>query len=218
MKTVYFVRHGETAGNKKKFFQTSDTPLSDEGRKQAEFIAQRVTKLGIEAIIASTMDRAKETAQIISRNIHVPVETTDLLRERILPKEQRGNTMDVPAVMRITEEVSVHFGEPGWRLSDEETFEELKERTGKVLQHLESRRENIILCVTHGVFMRMLLGRVLLGDDLTSTAMADIMSSSLTTNTGLTALRHGYKEHAGYYSHSRSGWQLLVWNDHAHLG
>lgn len=218
MKTVYFVRHGETAGNKKKFFQTHDTPLSDDGRKQASFIAKRVAKLNIETIIASTMDRAKETAHIISQHINVPVETTDLLRERILPKEQRGNPMDDPKVISVTKEVTEHFGEPNWRYSDEETFADLKARTGNVLQLLETKSESTMLCVTHGVFMRMLLGRILLGADLSPTTMADIMSSSLTTNTGLTVLRHGYKEHAGYYSHSRNGWQLLTWNDHAHLG
>lgn len=218
MKTVYFVRHGETAGNKEKFFQTATTPLSDRGREQSAYISVRVAKLGVELIIASSMDRARETAEIISRRAGVPVETSELLWERILPKEQRGNPMNDPQVKRITAEVTKHFGEPDWRFSDEETFQDLKDRAGNVLELLEKRPEKNILCVTHGIFLRILLGRVLLGNDLTPTAAADIMGSSLTTNTGLSVLWYGFKEHPGYYSSSRSGWQLLVWNDHAHLG
>ncbi|MBI5456990.1 histidine phosphatase family protein [Candidatus Kaiserbacteria bacterium] len=218
MKTIYIVRHGETAGNKGKFFQTPDTPLSDEGRKQAEYMAERAAKLSIECIVASTMDRANETARIISKKIGVPVESTDLLRERILPKEQRGKPMDDAGQLQITQEVTEHFGEPGWRYSDEETFEDLRARTDTVLKMLEERKENTILVVTHGVFQRLLLARLLLGSALTPEACEHVLETSLTTNTGLTVLRYGFEEHKGYYSSAKNGWQLLVWNDHAHLG
>ena len=218
MKTVYIVRHGETAGNKSKFFQTPETPLSDKGRQQAAYIAERVSRLKIEAIIASTMDRANETARIISKKIGVSVESTDLLRERILPKEQRGQPMDDPEQLRITQEVTKHFGEPGWRFSDEETFENLRDRTSAVLKMLEARPEKSILVVTHGVFQRFLLARLLLGDALTPETCEHVLETSLTTNTGLTVFKYGFEEHKGYYSASKNGWQLFVWNDHAHLG
>ena len=126
--------------------------------------------------------------------------------------------MDDPVQLRIKGEVTRHFGEPGWRFSDEETFEDMRDRTTAVLGMLEARSEKNILIVTHGVFQRFLLARLLLGEALTPQACEHILETSLTTNTGLTVLKYGFEEHKGYYSASESGWQLFVWNDHAHLG
>lgn len=36
---VYFVRHGESEYNAKQLFQHGDVPLSEKGRKQAEFLS-----------------------------------------------------------------------------------------------------------------------------------------------------------------------------------
>jgi broad specificity phosphatase PhoE len=37
-KIVYFVRHGESEGNVLSVFQSSDSPLSEKGRKQAVIV------------------------------------------------------------------------------------------------------------------------------------------------------------------------------------
>lgn len=58
-KTVYFVRHGESEGNVTPVFQTPDSPLSKKGREQAFHIAQRLSRLSFNVLVASPMERAK---------------------------------------------------------------------------------------------------------------------------------------------------------------
>ena len=69
MKTyLYFVRHGETTGNKARIFQgQSDTPLNDVGRDQILETCQQMVKLHIQydVIYSSPLSRAIESAQII---------------------------------------------------------------------------------------------------------------------------------------------------------
>jgi broad specificity phosphatase PhoE len=69
MKTVYFVRHGQSEGNVGMYFQGEKSPLTEFGRKQAAFVARRCKGLKIDAIISSSMERAQETAGIISNEL-----------------------------------------------------------------------------------------------------------------------------------------------------
>src|SRR3989338_8930696 len=66
-KIVYFVRHGQSADNVAPVFQSPDSPLNEKGQQQAESIAQRVSKLSFDALIASPFERAKQTAEAIAK-------------------------------------------------------------------------------------------------------------------------------------------------------
>ena len=87
MKTVYFIRHGESEGIANLRYQPSEAPLTERGREQARLIAERCTRLQIDTIISSTMTRAQETAAIIAARTGLPVESSDFFRERRLPRE-----------------------------------------------------------------------------------------------------------------------------------
>lgn len=65
-KTVYFVRHGQSVDNASPVFQSVDSPLSKKGIAQANSIAERLSVIEFEALIASPVQRAKETAEYIS--------------------------------------------------------------------------------------------------------------------------------------------------------
>lgn len=63
---IYITRHGQTNLNKNKLMQgRSDIPLNDNGRKQAELARGEVDSISFDAIYASPLDRAIETASII---------------------------------------------------------------------------------------------------------------------------------------------------------
>jgi len=216
MKTIYLVRHGESEGNESFVFQTKDSPLTEKGREQAEFIAKRIEKLPIEVIIASPTARTKETAETIAARVGKPVEYSDLLVERRTMSRLWGHRIDDPEIADI-KQVLFRFDEPNLRDSDEENFEDLKIRADSTLLYLKKRPENHILVVGHGLFTRVLVARVLLGERLTGTECLKILSVLRTRNTGLSVLH--YKENAVTGSEGpESDWQLLVWNDHAHLG
>jgi broad specificity phosphatase PhoE len=59
--TIYFVRHGESVNNVSKNYQGADVKLSDLGCKQAEIVAERLTHVPIDVILASSFTRAHDT-------------------------------------------------------------------------------------------------------------------------------------------------------------
>ena len=79
---ILLVRHGETTWNAEKRWQGwADSPLSDLGRQQAIEAASAVG--AVDAIVASDLQRATDTARIISEAVGVgPVVTDEGLRER----------------------------------------------------------------------------------------------------------------------------------------
>ncbi|MBP3285541.1 MAG: histidine phosphatase family protein [Prevotella sp.] len=81
--TIFLVRHGETVDNARQIMQ-GQTPgeLNEQGREQALQVAQRLADEEIDAVVASDLRRAIQTAEIIAVPHHLPVVTTPLLRER----------------------------------------------------------------------------------------------------------------------------------------
>ena len=79
---VMLVRHGATIlSAEDRFAGASDVPLGDEGRMQAERLAQRLATDSIAAIYASPLRRAQETATILARPHNMTVTALDDLRE-----------------------------------------------------------------------------------------------------------------------------------------
>lgn len=79
---IYFIRHGESVARKNGLIdQTSETPLSDQGQKQAKAVTNRLRGIKIDLIYSSTFLRAEQTAEIISKKIGVPVERWEQLVE-----------------------------------------------------------------------------------------------------------------------------------------
>jgi probable phosphoglycerate mutase len=56
--------------------------LNENGREQAEALAEQLAAEKIDAVVASDLRRAIQTAEIISQRHGLPVTTTPLLRER----------------------------------------------------------------------------------------------------------------------------------------
>ncbi len=80
---IIAVRHGETEWNVNARMQGHlDIALNDTGRWQAERVAQALADEPITTIYASDLLRAFDTAQMISRELNVPVQSDTGLRER----------------------------------------------------------------------------------------------------------------------------------------
>lgn len=86
MKTIYFVRHGQSELNVAgRVAGHTDTPLTAEGRNQAKKAGQQAKDLGIEHIITSPLSRAMDTAKIIAKEIDYPedkIEVNPMFIER----------------------------------------------------------------------------------------------------------------------------------------
>ena len=68
--TFAFIRHGETDWNKDDKLQgSSDIPLNARGREQAHEAAGILADGGWQVVVSSPLKRARETAQIIARDL-----------------------------------------------------------------------------------------------------------------------------------------------------
>ena len=213
MKTIYFVRHGESTANVGTHFEDDDiAPLTEKGRGQARLIAERCTKLPVEAFLASPMPRARETAEIISSRISKDFELSGDLVERRIPKELFGRKRDDQEAREILKEWDNEF------FSDTGTFREIHDRAGRVLSMLAEHKAFEILVVTHGFLLRMLFARVIFGDSMTPTDFEKFVRAvPQTQNTHLSVFSHR-RESAYWNWRTKSDWRVWVWNDHAHLG
>jgi probable phosphoglycerate mutase len=205
---IYFVRHGESEGNKGGFHHHPETPLSETGIKQAEVLAKRLSGIHFDKIYSSTQLRARQTAEIINRELKTPIDFLDKLSEKRTPTEIHGKKLDDKEISEIKRVIRDKFTQGNFRYSDEETPNEIMERAGEILKYLETKHPNdTILCVTHCTFIKMLVAKVIFGDKLTPQLFLDLTDRIWIQNTGITICEKSVKY----------GWTLNTWNDVNHL-
>src|SRR5436190_12788164 len=147
MTRILMTRHGQSEWNALGRWQgQADPPLSDLGRKQAIHAAERIG--AVDAIVASDLERAAETAFIIAEALGVgPVITEPRLRERDVG-EWSGLTR-----AEIDEAWPGFLDDerrpPGW-----ETDEDLLPRTVSALTAIHHDYDGAdVLVVSHGGLM-----------------------------------------------------------------
>ncbi|SDJ80161.1 histidine phosphatase family protein [Salimicrobium halophilum] len=83
MTSICLVRHGETDWNKQGKLQGgTDIPLNDTGIKQAELCRDYLAEDSWDAVVASPLERAKHTADIIRERHGLSVALMDEFKER----------------------------------------------------------------------------------------------------------------------------------------
>src|SRR5260370_36403871 len=141
MTTLLLVRHGETNWNAEGKLQGHTAqPLNAYGRRQAQTLADRFASETIDALYASDLSRARETAEILGAKLGLAVAVDPDLREK-----NWGNWEG------LTSEERLHVVYEG------ETSEEHRGRTLRAVQRIVERHpgERIVV-VTHGGSLRRL--------------------------------------------------------------
>ncbi len=206
VKKVYFVRHGEAEGNVGGFTQTPTTPLTATGHEQAKRVAARFAHLNVEAVLASHMDRAQDTARYIAEVKDLPVETTEFFHEVMRPSSVRGAAHSSPAYQAFLEAEAANYTDPNWRFEDGENFSDILTRVASGVAMLEERDEKSIVVVSHGRLMRFLVSYLLHQKQLTPAVEWQTAYSMVATNTGVTL-----------FECDSTNWKLITWNDSAHF-
>lgn len=213
---VYFVRHGQSKGNEGNFSQVRETPLSEKGIKQAEFLAQRFKTIKIDTLISSSYERARSTADVIGKVKGINVDYSELFIERRKPSQLWGISFHDIEQMKKHEEYERCLYTGVEKYSDEETFQELKERALKALEHLEGLNVENVAVVTHEFFLTVLVSVMLFGKKLTVEQFSKITKFLKADNTSISICT---KDAVGQDNIDKSNiWRLYVWNDNAHLG
>jgi len=156
---ITFLRHGESVGNAQSRWQgQADFPLTDIGRRQARALAQRWQNEGVvfDSIIASPLERAKETAQIIAAALNAQVEVDELWLERD-NGEFAGLT---PSEARQKFPQQVFYTPYDFVGGDGEGDWELFLRAGQALHSLLRRAPARYLVVSHGGLLNQVMHAV----------------------------------------------------------
>lgn len=150
---IYLLRHGETDWNKKRLLQGhTDTLLNEKGRQQVEDAARKLADLSLcmDVIVASPLQRARESAQIAARVLGYP-------QEKIVVEElliERGFGEGEGMLLAKMKEKYPDRDCPGM-----ESKEELIRRAGRALQTITERFSDAerILLAAHGAILFALL-------------------------------------------------------------
>lgn len=183
--TIYIVHHGQTDWNAQKITQgLSDIPLNTEGIKQATTASKQLKNVVFDAVFSSDLIRAKRTAEIITLEKKLAIQTTHLLRERCYGKYEGKPHEEMDKFYKTWESLSKKE-RIRYRTDDKyETDEEVISRFITFLREIAvTYPGKTILIVTHGGIMRVLLNHLsditYLGGTISNTAYFKINSDGV---------------------------------------
>ena len=138
MTKLYLARHGETVDNARQIMQgQTQGELNENGIRQAQALAEAWKDKPLDAVIASDLKRAIDTASIVAEPHGLVVQTTPLLRER------DWGSFTGRFIPELKGEV--------WP-DDIETLENLLSRAGEFIAYVrETYPGKKVLAVGHGI-------------------------------------------------------------------
>lgn len=162
MTEIIIIRHGETEWNKTGRFQGhSDVPLSAEGRTQAAALGKNLIVDHVDAIYASDLTRAMETAAPLAARFGLPVISDPQLRELNFGAWEGRNFNDVNA--ENPNAMKNFYTDPEQAdIPESEPFPEFQQRVaGRVREIVAHERGKRVVIVSHGASIRILLADLL---------------------------------------------------------
>jgi alpha-ribazole phosphatase len=159
---LFLVRHGNTKlNNAKRFWGKTDVELSNEGIRQAEKLRDRLATQHLDIIYASTLSRARLTAEIIASRHKVDISALAELDE-INFGWLEGLAFDEiktrhPEMVETLSKWSARPKFPGG-----ESLDELNDRVQKFLIRLKKHKPGeTILIVAHAGTLRLMICNLL---------------------------------------------------------
>ena len=145
---VVVVRHGETEWSRSgQHTGRTDIPLTENGRREAELVGERLRGRRFALVLTSPLQRAAETARLAG----VDAEVRDELREWDYGTYEGRTTIDI------------RQERPGWTLwrdgvPDGETADEVGRRVDRVVDEVRAVDGDVAL-FAHGHVLRVLAAR-----------------------------------------------------------
>jgi broad specificity phosphatase PhoE len=164
VRTLYFVRHGQTEWNAINRFQGRwNSDLNELGREQAHANARLLEGFGVEAIFSSPLDRTRQTTEIIREYVSAPV-TYD---ERLVEWDcgDWSGYLRTEIEERWPEEVAALRADPFYyRGPSCENYPDMFERARPFVDELREHPASRIAVVSHGMIGKVMMS-ILLGLD-----------------------------------------------------
>lgn len=159
MLNIYIARHGQDEDNKNGILNGHrDQPLTETGKSQAKWLGKSIADLGLrfESVYSSPLQRAYETAKVISSSTGSPnPQKEQLLIERdfgVMTGQKVADIKKMCAPDIIKSDTITYFLNP----EGAETFPDLLERGRRIVEWVKSNHQfGNILLVTHGDIGKM---------------------------------------------------------------
>jgi len=159
--TIYLLRHGATVpSSDKRYIGQIDIPLSDIGRKQAQWWQEELAQIKFDAIYCSDLSRAIDTAQIVAQNQTTEIKSTSQLREINLGD---WDSMGMQEIRETYPDAWLKRGQQldRFRPPNGESFQDLQHRVLTVVESIEFNSVQNVLMVSHAGVNRVLICRML---------------------------------------------------------
>ncbi len=149
---VYIVRHGQTDWNVQHKAQgRSDIPLNETGRRQAEELRDKIKDIKFDAVYASPLKRARETAEIATDG-----EYKIVFDDRLM--ERSFGDFEGKEISSWLEATGYDIGDLklNTNVGNIEPVCDVLARTKAVLDDIKTKHDNdkVILIVAHGQVVR----------------------------------------------------------------
>jgi broad specificity phosphatase PhoE len=175
---IYFIRHGESSGNKEKKIQGSSESLTKKGKKQIKELKDKFDKIDLDLVFSSDLVRCLETTNILFKDKDIPIIYSSTLREKNNGDFEGGKIDEID----WTEVNSKPFVKR--RIPNGETLLEVKKRADDFLYLLSKINLKKIAIVSHGTIMRMFLISILNKD------IEDFLLKYKLKNGGISKIRY----------------------------
>jgi len=157
MTTICLIRHGQTDWNAEQRLQgQTDIPLNERGKLQAKECARFLTDAKWDVLLTSPLKRAKQTAEIIQKQVDLPI-----IEVKAFAEKSFG---DAEGMTKVEREKSL-LKRP---YPNEEEAHAFQERIMKGLETINrDYPDQKVLLVAHGAVIRLILD-ILSDGELTS--------------------------------------------------
>jgi probable phosphoglycerate mutase len=162
--TLYLVRHGQTEYNRKGIVQGRciDSVLNATGRQQAAALARRFANVALDAVYASTLRRARQTAEVVAER-HPILGRGAVRCDADLEEMSWGCLEGEPttdAVLDIFDDVKSAWraGRFERKVEGGESALDVQTRALRAVRRiLQAQAGGAVLVVAHGRFLRVLI-------------------------------------------------------------
>ncbi len=147
---VHCVRHGESTYNAEGRIQgQSDVPLSEAGHRQGKALAAALGQLPFDAVFASPLRRAMDTARPLAAALELPIHTDPRLIEIHAGAFQ--DQLRAELEQRYPKELDRwHSGDPDYAFPGGETRRALMERGRAAFEAIRGSGHERVVVVSHG--------------------------------------------------------------------
>ncbi|PIR62927.1 MAG: hypothetical protein COU65_00810 [Candidatus Pacebacteria bacterium CG10_big_fil_rev_8_21_14_0_10_42_12] len=160
--TFYIVRHGQSEGNINEDIVGTNPPLTEVGIQQAKDLAELLSSITIDAVFASDLTRAKQTAEHIASTKGLEINEFPEIRERHFGRLEGLKSTD--AWKEHRQSLDEYHQAPladqlKWKVVDDmESLEDVLERVIPFFRKIsETHKDKTILMVTHANVILSLL-------------------------------------------------------------